>query len=77
MILPSKNISLANSILGGGSLILSELSSEQTISSLWEKSKKYPEINSFEKFVTVLDVLYILGSLEFQDGIISRLNKND
>lgn len=41
MILPDKNIKLEYSLLNCGALILSEITESQTISSLWDKSKKH------------------------------------
>ncbi|RJQ15081.1 MAG: hypothetical protein C4560_11010 [Nitrospiraceae bacterium] len=76
MILPDKNITLANSLIGLGSKIIVELSTPQTVSSLWEKvRKKYLEIRTFERFVLTLDLLYIMGLIELEDGIIKRQMK--
>ena len=76
MILPDKNITLSNSLIGLGSKILIELSTPQTVSSLWEKVyKRYLEIRTFERFVLTLDLLYIMGLIEFENGIIKRIMK--
>lgn len=72
MILPDKSISLSHSVLGMGSIILSELHIPQTVSSLWEKAQEHKEIKTFEKFILTLDVLYMLGLIEFTEGIIRR-----
>lgn len=73
MILPDKNITLSNSLLGIGSKILTELAVPQTVSSLWEKvRRKYSEIKTFEKFVLTIDLLFALGLIEFDEGIIRR-----
>ncbi|MDI6736361.1 MAG: hypothetical protein QME42_09270 [bacterium] len=74
MILPDKNITLSNSLIGLGSKILIELSTSQTVSSLWEKvHKRYLEIRTFERFVLTLDLLYIMGLIKFENGIIKRI----
>ncbi len=75
MILPDKNISLSHSLLGMGSIIITELTVPQTVSSLWEKARNYEEIKTFEKFILTLDLLYILGLIEFDEGIIRRRKK--
>lgn len=73
MILPDKNITLSNSLLGIGSKILTELAVPQTVSSLWEKvRRKYSEIKTFEKFVLTVDLLFALGLIEFDEGIVKR-----
>jgi hypothetical protein len=75
MILPDKSISLSHSLLGMGSVILAELRIPQTVSSLWEKARAHEEIKSFEKFILTLDLLYMLGLIEFGEGIIRRRKK--
>jgi hypothetical protein len=74
MILPDKDISLSYSLLGTGSILLSELDVPHTVSSLWEKARTCKEIRRVEKFALTLDLLYILGLIEFDEGIIRRLN---
>ena len=76
MILPDKNILLSHSLLGLGSIVITELRVPQTVSSLWEKARDHEEIKSFEKFILTLDLLYTLGLIEFEGGII-RMRKND
>lgn len=76
MILPDKNITLSNSLIGLGSKIIIELNTPQTVSSLWEKvRKKYLEIRTFERFVLSLDLLYAMGLIELENGIIKRQMK--
>ncbi|MBI5076038.1 MAG: hypothetical protein HZB62_12840 [Nitrospirae bacterium] len=76
MIFPDKNITLSNSLIGVGSKIIIELSTPQTVSSLWEKArKKYLEVRTFERFVLTLDLLYALGLIELENGIIKRQMK--
>jgi len=75
MILPDKNITLSNSLLGAGSLLLSSLSSPQTVSSLWEKIKNSMYINSFEKYVLTLDLLYMLGIITLHEGMVSKIKQ--
>jgi hypothetical protein len=73
MILPNKNITLSNSLLGMGSSLLTNIQIPQTLSSLWEKIGREGNINSYEKFILCLDLLYILDLIEFQNGIIKRV----
>lgn len=75
MILPDKNITLHYSILGMGTKMLLELNTPQTVSSLWEKLRKYDEINTFEKFILTLDFLYIMGLIDLERGIIRGMLK--
>lgn len=75
MIIPDKTLTLKYSLIGAGSKILSELNISQTISSLWEKVKTYKEINSFGKFILILDFLYMLRVVEFDNGVIRKVRK--
>jgi hypothetical protein len=70
MILPDKNIFLSQSLLGLGAALLEKLKSPQTVSSLWEKARKYGEINSYEKYILTLDLLYLLGIIDLKDGLL-------
>jgi len=75
MIIPNKTVTLKYSLIGAGSKILSELNISQTISSLWERAKTYKEINTFGKFVLILDFLYMLRVVEFDNGVIRKVKK--
>lgn len=72
MILPDKNIKLEYSLLNCGALILSEITEPQTISSLWDKSKKCEILISYEKFLLSLDYLYSIHAITIKDGLIAR-----
>lgn len=74
MIFPDKNLLLSHSLLGMGAELLTKLKSPQTISSLWEKVRKSGKINSFEKYILTLDLLYLLDLVEFQDGLLLKKN---
>lgn len=71
MILPNKNIILSNSFLGLGLIILENLKHKETVSSLWVKTRG-ERINSFEKFVLVLDFLYAINLIDCDENLISK-----
>ena len=73
MIYPDKTIELKYTLLGVGSMVLSELDSPQTTSSLWERVKTHEETGTFEKFILTLDFLYLLGLIRMNEGLIERL----
>ena len=72
MILPNKNIYLRNSLLGLGALLLERSRDGDTVSSLWERVRKETEINTFEKYILSLDLLFMLKSIEVKDGIFLK-----
>lgn len=75
MILPTKHILPAQSLIGAGTVILKQLNRPKTISILWDKVNAYPEIQSFTRFILVLDMLYVIDAIELNDGNICRKTK--
>ncbi len=73
MILPSKHISLENSILGVGAVILAHLGRPTTVASLWEDLRSLPEISTYERFTLGLDLLYMIEVIEIREGKLWRL----
>jgi len=72
MILPTKHISTRNSLLGVGAIIIEHLNHPRTVTSLWSDLSKLPEIATFERFVLVLDLLYIIGAIELEEGLLYK-----
>lgn len=72
MILPTKHIQTKRSLIGMGAEILTMVDKPYNVSSLWYKVKKLPEVRTFETFVTVLDFLFVLGAIGFEDGFINK-----
>lgn len=72
MILPSKHIKLSNSFINVGAILLKNLENGCTVTLLWDKTRCLPEIKSFEKFTLGLDLLFMLGLIEYGEGLITR-----
>ncbi|MEW6620057.1 MAG: ABC-three component system middle component 6 [bacterium] len=75
MILPNKHIQISNSILNLGAILLDNITTNQTVSLLWDKVRELSEVRNFERFTLGLDLLFILGIVELKDGIIRRVEK--
>ena len=75
MILPSKHIRLENSLLGVGAEIIKRINSPQTVSQLWNDVRALPGVRTFERFTLSLDLLFALGAIEFQEGLLRRVVK--
>lgn len=76
MILPDKHIRLSSSFLGVGAALLELLGNGRTVSSLWTEARRRREIRTFERFTLALDMLYILGLVEFgEDGLLARTRR--
>jgi len=75
MILPTKHIKLSNSLLNVGAEILKHLEEAQTVTSLWNKSRTVSHVKTFERFTLGLDLLFMLGIVDFKDGLLRRVKK--
>lgn len=75
MILPTKHLSPRRSLLGVGGLVLERLDQPRTITALWERAKRVPEVGSLDRFILALDFLYALGVIEFDAGLLRRASR--
>lgn len=73
MILPTKHITIENSIIGIGAEMTKLLNSEKTVSTLWDQAKKIKGIKSYGLFTLVLDFMFLIGIIEFKDGFLVRV----
>lgn len=73
MILPSKHIKLSDSLLNIGAIILRNLNSPQTVSALWSKVHSFAEVKTFDRFILGLDFLFMIGIIDFNDGLLQRI----
>lgn len=71
-VLPSKTIHADFSLLGIGAVLLVNLGSIDTVSSAWERVKTTKQINTYEKYVAGLSLLFMLGAIEYNDGVIRK-----
>jgi hypothetical protein len=72
MILPSKHIRLENSLIGVGAEIVKRIKSPQTVSQLWNDMRNLPGVRTFERFTLSLDLLFALGAIDFEEGLLRR-----
>lgn len=72
MILPTKYVSPARSLLGIGGLLLTRLDRPRTVPALWDAIRAVPEVGTFERFALALDLLYMLGAVGLENGLLHR-----
>ena len=80
MILPSKHLSQDRALLTVGGHILTFLPSPKTVSSLWAELNRQdqseaivrPRRITYDWFVLSLDLLYSLGIIELENGLVAR-----
>lgn len=73
MILPTKHITVENSLIGLGALLLSRLDQPTTVSVLWQEVRELPQIATFERFTLTLNLLYLMNIVEYRNGRIQRV----
>ncbi len=78
MILPSKHLSQDRALLTVGARVLQQLSQPKTVSALWEElprnaagRKNVPPLR-YDGFVLALDLLFLMGAIELEEGLLSR-----
>jgi len=72
MILPTKHISPLDSLLGIGALILERLRTAKTVTQLWDEMRDLPQVATFDRLVLGSDLLYMMGLIELDGGVIRR-----
>ena len=75
MILPTKGIGSDKALLSIGALILRELDEPKTVSRLWADLRRVeegPPDLTFDWFVLALDLLYLIGTLDYVGGRVVR-----
>jgi len=77
MILPSKHLSQDRALLTVGTHVLQRLCRPKTVSALWEEFKNTSQSTlsiNYDGFVLALDLLFIVGAIEIEEGLLSRKN---
>lgn len=72
MILPTKHIPQNEALLGVGATVLAHLQGPMTVSGLWERLRSEPNVGTFERFVLASNLLYMLGAIVMENGLIVR-----
>lgn len=78
MILPSKHLRSERALLTVGADILVKLKRPCTVSKLWDdireerRQEQAPTQFSYDWFILALCLLFILGTVSFEDGILKR-----
>lgn len=68
MILPTKHLSPAQSLIGVSALLLKHLDAPMTVNQLWEVARREAAVATFDRFVLALDVLFLVGALDLAHG---------
>lgn len=76
MILPTKGLAADRALLSVGAEILQRLDRPKTISKLWDQTRQRHssllESISYDWFLLALDLLFLWGAVDFEDGFVRR-----
>lgn len=79
MILPSKHLQQDRALLTVGAHVLTYLVRPKTVSALWEELNKHeagvaimPRKITYDWFLLALDLLYAMGTIELESGLVAR-----
>ncbi len=79
MILPSKHLPQDRALLNVGAHVLTFLARPKTVSALWEELIRHdvglaPTSRriTYDWFLLALDLLYALGAIELESGLVAR-----
>jgi hypothetical protein len=79
MILPTKGLALDRALLSVGAEVLRRLDRPKTVSRLWDQVRNRQssllESVPYEWFLLSLDLLYLCGAVDFEDGHIRRTHR--
>ena len=80
MILPTKHLHPDRALLAVGGRILGHLRQPMTVSGLWDEfrlasrsAEQAPPV-SYDWFVLSLDLLFMVGAIEFERGLIRKVS---
>lgn len=73
MIMPNKCLKQEDTLLGSSAVIFNNLNDKQTLSELWDKVKQEEVIYNFERFILSLDMLYLLGIIDFNENSLIKV----
>lgn len=73
MILPTKHIAAHEALIGAGALILQQVRDSVSLSGLWEAVKSDAAVQTYERFILTLDMLYIIGAIDVEGHMIVRV----
>lgn len=79
MILPTKHLSQDRALLSVGARVLVHLTQPKTVSALWEDISWHAKANDsrkttlrYDAFVLTLDLLFFIGAIDLQSGLLIR-----
>lgn len=70
MILPTKYVPASDTGLGLAAVLLAKRASTQTVSELWRLFSIDRPTSTFDRFTEALTLLFLLGAVNFEQGLL-------
>ena len=74
-VLPTKYVPIDSSILGVASILLSDLGSNDTVSTLWDRVRTMPQIRTFDRYAEALTLLFAARIVDLRRGILVHIRE--
>lgn len=71
-LLPDKYVPVEETVIGLGAIALSELDTPVSVSTLWRKMMKHPEVATYERFILALDFLFAVNAIVLSGKLLAR-----
>jgi hypothetical protein len=70
-LLPTKYVPIEYSIIGVASLLLSQMRTNDTISTLWDRVNDEPQVRTFDRYADALTLLFAANLLDLRRGMLA------
>ena len=74
-VLPTKYVPVDSSILGVASILLVDLGSNDTVSTLWDRVRTMPQIRTFNRYAEALTLLFAARIVDLRLGILVHIRE--
>lgn len=68
MILPTKHLTPAESLIGVAARLIERLEEPQTVNALWDAARDDGRVGTFDRFVLALDLLFLMDAVDLVSG---------
>jgi hypothetical protein len=74
-VLPTKYVPIDSSILGVASILLGDLGSNDTVSTLWDRVRTMPQVRTFDRYAEALTLLFAARIVDLRHGILVQIRE--
>ena len=74
-VLPTKYVPIDSSILGVASILLGDLGSNDTVSTLWDRVRTMPQVRTFDRYAEALTLLFAARIVDLRRGILVKIRE--